>query len=226
MLVIGASGGAGATTLALGLALALARASRRPTLLELDLLKGGLDVALGVKADRGLADLLPVADELGAEHLAPVAYPHASGMSVVFASGAPGDARRWSDAAGRLVAVASAAGGPVVVDGGAGLCSASAAVAGLGAEILVLTPPSVIGARRARVLLDALGAAGGRLVVGPPLGREDLGARATGLAVGAPVLAALPRSPREARDLGTGRWPRGRRAPLATAIARLAEALG
>src|SRR5262249_43051696 len=74
--VIGASGGAGATTLALGVALHLAMTSRHPTLLELDLVKGGLAAGLGIDADRGLHDLRPVADELKPEHLARVAYPH------------------------------------------------------------------------------------------------------------------------------------------------------
>lgn len=223
--VIGASGGAGATTLALGVALHLAMTSRHPTLLELDLVKGGLAAGLGIDADRGLHDLRPVADELKPEHLARVAYPHRAGMSVILAPGPSRDAGEWDGAAiGRLVVAASAGRKPVVVDGGTGLTFTSAAASRTAAHVFVVTTPSVVGASRARAVLDGL-VAPGRLVVGPPLGREDLGDRATGLAVGVPVASALPRSPGEAHDLGSGRWPRGRRLPLATAIARLAEGL-
>jgi hypothetical protein len=93
--------------------------------------------------------------------------------------------------------------------------------------VLLVSPACHAGARRARRLAAELPGARARLISTPPRCPPDqeLGARALGLAVGMEVRASLPRVEREAAELGAGRWPRGRRAPLARSIAALAEGL-
>ena len=112
--------------------------------------------------------------------------------------------------------------GQVVVDAGAGLARAGLAAAARAGGVLLVCPPTLAGARRARRLLDALATrgAGGRsaLVVGAGPGGGELGARALGNAlVGVDVVGEVPWARREARRaqrgavaIGARRRPRGR----------------
>jgi pilus assembly protein CpaE len=228
VLVIGAAGGCGASTLAGALALAWARAGRPSRLIELDLERGDLAGAWGIPAERTVADLLPVLAELGPEHVERAAYVHPSGCSLLLAPACPGAGQPWDEATTALLLSVAARGGPCVVDGGAGLSAPAAAAASV-ASVLIACPPSLAGARRARRLAQALGAAGcesaPRLIVAPARGEPELGARALAGAAGLAVAAVLPRSDREAASLAAGVWPNGRRTPLARVAATLAAEL-
>jgi pilus assembly protein CpaE len=228
VLVIGAAGGCGASTLAGALALAWARAGRSSRLIELDLERGDLAGAWSIPSERTIADLLPVLAELGAEHVERAAYAHPSGCSLLLAPAFPGAGQPWDEAATALLLSIAARTGPCVIDGGAGLSAPGAAAAAL-ASVLITCPPSLAGARRSRRLAQALAVAGcetaPRLVVAPARGESELGARALAGAAGLPVAAVLPRSDREAARLAAGVWPDGRRTPLARVVAALADEL-
>lgn len=225
--VVGAAGGCGASTLAGALALHRARAGAAVWLVELDVDRGDRAEAWDLAPERTLADLAAVADELDAGHLARAAHEHDTGVRLLLAPGEPGTAGAWAPAATeRLLSAARdavAAGGWVVADAGTGLGPRAAAAADLADVTLVVCPPTIAGARRARRIAEA---APGRcaLAVAGPAGQE-LGARALARAVGAPVAAELPWEPREASRLSVGRWPSGRRTCLAAAVGALAETL-
>lgn len=224
VIVLGAAGGCGASTLACGLALAWARAGRPPYLLELDLERGDLAGELGVVPERGLGDLVPVAGELAPDHLRQAAFPHASGMAVVLASGRPGAGAGWGGPAlARLMRVAAEQ-RPCVVD--AGPTVPPPAVLAEATTVLLVAPRTIGGARRARRLAGACAGTPTRLVAAPPRGvpEQELSPRGLGLAAGMEVCASLPCAERDAADLAGGRWPRRRRAPLGDAAAALAEA--
>lgn len=232
--VVGASGGCGASLVGGALALVWARGGDATWLVELDPDRGDLAAAWDAAPSRTLADLVSVADELVARHVRQAAHEHPSGVLAVAAAPAPGCGEDWTAArADALAGAAMAAAGPggrVVVDAGTGLRARAAAVAGRAADTLVVCDPTLSSCRRARRIVEALAAPGGRagrcgLVVGRRPGRGEIGTRALGRAVGAEVLAELPWSEREAAAIGAGRWPRGRRRGLARALEGLAEAL-
>lgn len=227
--VVGACGGCGASLVAGALALRWAADGSRPWLVELDLERGDLAGAWDLPADRTIADLAAVASELDARHARAAAIPHPSGVHVLAAPGRPGGAAAWDDAAVlRLVAVVSAE-GRTVVDAGAGLSPVAAAAAEGAGGVLVVCPPTLAAARRARGVLAGLAERGagarGALVVARGPGRAEIGARALGRALGANVVAEIPWLEAEARDIGAGRWPSGRRRRLRAAVEGLAEAL-
>jgi pilus assembly protein CpaE len=84
--VLGAGGGVGTTFVATHLADAFARAARPTTLVDGCLAAADLRCALGGEDDaRSIADLVPVAAELSAAHIAGVVEQHARGFSVLHA---------------------------------------------------------------------------------------------------------------------------------------------
>jgi pilus assembly protein CpaE len=230
LVVAGAAGGCGASTLAGALALCWAAAGARPWLLELDLERGDLAGAWDLPLDRTIADLAPVAAELDEDHLRAAAFPHPTGVVLLPGPGRPGASTAWEPAGLARLVDAAAGAGQVVVDAGAGLGRAGMAAAGRAGGILLVCPPTLGGARRARRLLEALGATGaeGRaaLVAGGAPGHRELGVRALRRALGANVAGELPWAPGEAAELAAGRWSPGRRRPLHHAVERLAEAIG
>ncbi len=223
--VAGACGGCGASTLSAGIALAWACAGAQAVLAELDLERGDLAGAWGIPADRTLADLVAVAEELGPGHLDQVAHPHASGLMVLLAPGRADAAAPWRGAPAGRLAAALGARGPWVADAGPVLDGPAAGAAAAAGRVVVVAPPSVAGARRARALAARLAALGGPdpgLVISGAAGAGDLGDRALGRAAGLEVVARLPRDPRGAGELAAGRLPR--RGPLVREVERLAEA--
>jgi MinD-like ATPase involved in chromosome partitioning or flagellar assembly len=228
VLVIGACGGAGSTLLAGGLALSAAAAGRPPQLLELDLDRGDLAGAWGVPCDRTLSDLLPVAHELRVAHVRHARHTHSSGVGLLLAPGHPGAGDDWTaEAVGSLLPTLAGE-GDVIIDGGSGLSPASRVAAHHVDAILVVTPPTLSGARRSLRLCEALASAGAqcpRLVVNRGTGGADLGNDAVGVAIGAPVMAVMPYTVREAIELTAGRRPRARRGGLVEVFDAIAEAL-
>lgn len=234
VLVLGASGGCGASTLAGALALAWQRERSGAWLAEIDTRRGDLAAAWDLPGHRTLADLAGVAAEIGPQHVRAAAESHPSGLAVLVAPSTPGgDAWADADAGERLTrALATAAGpdGRCVIDAGPGLSELAWGAARAASSVLVACAPRVAAARRARALVEALASeagppACGLVVVAGP-GRAEIGARSLERATGLVVRAELPWSPAEAAELGAGLWPRGRRRPLRTAAMGLAEACG
>lgn len=227
VLVIGACGGAGSTLLAGGLALSAAAAGRPPQLLELDLDRGDLAGAWGVPCDRTLGDLLPVAHELRSAHVRHARHTHRSGVGMLLAPGRPGAGDDWTEEAVGSLLPAVGGEGDIVIDGGSGLTAASRVAAHHADVILVVTPPTLSGARRSLRLCEALASAGAqcpRLVVNRGTGGVDLGDAAIGVAIGAPVVAVMPYAVREAVDLAAGRRPRPRRGGLVEVFDAMVDA--
>jgi len=226
--VVGAAGGAGASTVACGLAMAWAARREAVWLVDLDGARGDLAAGWDLPATRTLADLAGVAGEVDRAHLARAASPHPSGVRVVASAGVLAGADPWDAAAAAAVCGALCAAGAVVADV-AGDGPPARAMVARADSILLVCPPALDAARRAARLMegwrhgprhDRVG-----LVVAHRGGAPEIGARALGRTLGAPVVARLPRSGREARSLRAGVWPAGRRARLTRAIAALSEAL-
>ena len=227
VLVVGASGGCGTTVLAGGIGLAWARSGRTGCLMELDVEHGDLAGGWDVPADRTLDDLLPVVDELGGRTLRQAAFPHASGLWILLGPARPGAHTDWAPPAPRLVAAASRL-ASIVADGGAGLGATARAALEAASGVLVLAPATVAGARRARRLGEHLARTDAPVTTALVVRRgpsDELRGRAVSRASGLDLAGELPWRPREAAELGAGRWPSGRRARLAPAIAALAEGL-
>ena len=206
-----------------------AAAGGRPWLLELDLERGDLAGAWDVPADRTIADLVPVAAELDGGHLRAAALPHPSGVSLLPGPGAPRAVNAWDDAGLARLVDAAAGEGQVVVDAGAGLGRPGLVAAERGGGVLVVCPPTLAGARRARRLLDALAARGAdrraAVVVSAGAGaRRDRRPRAREGARRQRRRRAALGAPR-GMELSAGRWSPGRGRRLHRAVERLAEAI-
>jgi pilus assembly protein CpaE len=229
VVVLGASGGCGASTVAGALALCWAVEGTRPWLVELDLERGDLAGAWDLPRERTVADLAPVAAELDAGHVRAAAFPHPSGVVVLAGPGAPGAEAGWDRSSIHRLVEVVAGQGRVAVDAGPGLSPVAAAAVERAGRILVVCAPTLAAARRSRRLIEAAAERGaeGRtaVVVAQGPSRAEIGARALGRALGASVAAELPWAHADAGELGAGRWPSGRRRPLRAAVERLAEAL-
>lgn len=166
--VVGASGGLGASTLALAVGRRLAATGPASVVVDLDLLRGGLEVTAGVEhlPGRRWDDLRHVRGRVAPEGLLPV-LPHEDGCHVLSArGGAPPD---LPGAAVRDV-LTSLAGGParLVLD----LPASSPALE----HVLALDPLVVlVTALRTRALADADAAVSRFLGSGPaPSGGPDV----------------------------------------------------
>ena len=218
LILIGAAGGCGTTTLATGVALSVVRGGAACLLLELDLVRGDLAGAFGVPGDRTIADLEVVSDELSASHVRAAAYPHRSGMKVLFAPGGSGPGPWDRDRTARLVAAAGEC-GQTVVDAGGGWSESVLGAVQAGVRPVVVMPATRGGARRAATIAQHLPADGrGVLVLSRVRGSNELGMRAAERIVGLPVIGELPDASTEAESVSVGRWPTKRRGRLARAI--------
>lgn len=220
--VVGGAGGMGASTVAAALAICAARRDGRVLLVDLDLVWGDLHGAWGIPRDRTLHDLAPVIDELTAEHLAVVTTPPVDGVSLLLSPGSAHAAQQWSGAmVERLLGVA-AGGGCVVIDAGRAAPEHLAAAAGLADRIVVVATPSMRGARGAAAVLSELGPAS-VLVANHIARHEEIGLRAFARICGARPIVEVPRRPRDAELLASGRTPRGHRQPILAAIDQILD---
>lgn len=216
LVVLGASGGCGATTVAIGSALAIQRSGGSAVLVELDFARGDLAGGFGVPRDRSIADLEGVADELTEAHVLAAAFPHRSGMRVLFAP--PPSAATWGRSAAALLVSASAASGHVVADLSCGLTDAAFGAIDQGATPVIVSSATRAGARRAAAFVEALAECECAFLLSRAGGAKELSARAAERMVGLSVAAELPDSKGEADALAAGRWPTKRKARLAGAI--------
>ncbi|MFG2797642.1 AAA family ATPase [Streptomyces pseudovenezuelae] len=157
--VSGAKGGVGATTTAVQLALA-AQASGRPTaLLDMDLQTGDIASYLDVQFRRSVVDLASITD-ISPRVLADAVFAHDTGLALLLA---PGEGERGEEvterAARQIVSALRSRYEVVVVDCGAQLSGAGAAVVEMADTALLVTTPDVVavrGAKRAVRMWDRL----------------------------------------------------------------------
>jgi Flp pilus assembly CpaE family ATPase len=202
--VTGARGGAGATFVATHLAAAYADRGASCVLVDLDLEFAGLSAALGVGWSdpvRTLSDLVPVAAELGPEHVRDAVLAHPRGFGILLAPRAEPDGPSAEVTPGLCVAsVALLAGDvdviilhlPRTVDA---LTRAAIRMADQTLVVTTLDLFSLYGARRT-VAAFGLDLAGGRgsVVVNEP-GRSSLGIGEVERVLGARPFAAIHSDP-------------------------------
>jgi hypothetical protein len=220
VVVAGAAGGCGATTLACAIALGQAQGADGPVLVGAGALPGGPSDLWGVPAARTLDDLLPLGDEIGPGHIAQVMHSHASGARVIVGPRSPGSAAAWQgDALQALVGGIAASGAWVADVGGAGTPLAFALAAC--ARLAVLVVPARVGAvGQAARLIEGLAPARIAVVASPLPGAGDLSARAMRRALGDLPVIAMPPDRRGAADVMAGRMPSRR--GLARTVTELA----
>ncbi|MGW0595776.1 AAA family ATPase [Streptomyces sp. NPDC002776] len=148
--VSGAKGGVGTTVVAIQLALA-AQASGRPTaVLDMDLQTGDLASYLDVQFRRSVVDLAGISD-ISPRVLADAVFRHDSGLALLLA---PGEGERGEEvtdrAARQIVSALRARYEVVIVDCGAQLSGAGAAIVEMADTALLVTTPDVIGVRGAK----------------------------------------------------------------------------
>jgi pilus assembly protein CpaE len=226
--VLGATGGVGATLVACGIALGCATLGTATALAEFDLERGDIAGAWGVPPERTLDDLTAVIDELVPSHVEMVCHPHPSGVSLLLAPRRARAAASWDEQATRLLLQGTRMLGAVVVDAGASLGPHVEEACHQAQRIVMVAAPTLAGARRARALesiLDSWTVRGEQcLVVNRGVGRDHLSARGFARAVAREISAELPRSPADADAIESGRWPTGRaRRTIRTALGTLID---
>lgn len=157
--VSGAKGGVGATTAAIQLALAAQASGRTTALLDMDLQTGDVASYLDVQFRRSVADLATITD-ISPRVLADAVFPHDTGLALLLA---PGEGERGEEvterAARQIVSALRSRYEVVVVDCGAQLSGAGAAVVEMADTALLVTTPDVVavrGAKRAVRMWDRL----------------------------------------------------------------------
>jgi pilus assembly protein CpaE len=148
--VSGAKGGVGTTLAAIQLALA-AQASGRPTaLVDLDLQTGDVASYLDIQFRRSVVDLAAITD-ISPRVLADAVFRHDTGLALLLA---PGEGERGEEvtdrAARQIVGALRSRYEVVVVDCGAQLSGAGAAVVEMADTALLVTTPDVVAVRGAK----------------------------------------------------------------------------
>ncbi len=224
-IVVGASGGLGASSLSLAVGRRLAATGPPSVVVDLDLGGGGLDVSAGVEhlPGRRWPALADVRGHLDAEVLL-ASLPQEEGCRLLSAGGP--SSRRVPDRAVADVLASVATHGRLVVD--AGRAPPPAEVLALGPLVLLVTSVRTRGLADADTRLQALLSACDGLGRPPDVRLVTRGAApARGdvlddvvAHLGASHLSHLPDDPRVARDAERGLWPgTGRNALRSTADA-------
>lgn len=225
--MVGAAGGSGASLLAGGLALSWVQSGRDPLLVDLDLERGDLADRWDLPRERTLGDLVAVAQEVDARQLERASVRSAAGVRVIAAPGGLSVGRSWDEPTAARLCAALGAQGDVVFDApGAG--APMRAAIGVCRAVVMVCPATLAGVGRAARLLEDARADGwdDRVAFVLALGRRSqVSERAFGRALGVSVIASLPWSEHEAREIAGGRWPTGRRRPLTDAIRELGEVI-
>ncbi|MGW1805106.1 P-loop NTPase [Streptomyces sp. NPDC002078] len=148
--VSGAKGGAGATLAAIQLALAAQASGRATALVDLDLQTGDIASYLDIQFRRSVVDLAAITD-ISPRVLADAVFRHDTGLALLLA---PGEGERGEEvtdrAARQIVSALRSRYEVVVVDCGAQLSGAGAAVVEMADIALLVTTPDVIAVRAAK----------------------------------------------------------------------------
>ncbi len=162
VVLVGAKGGVGTTTIATHLALSSARndPTRRVCLVDLDIAKGDVPLYLDAQHRRTILDLAPVAHDLSPRSIADALYQHPSGLSVLLAPTEGEFAERLTGLqVSTILAGLRQRHDVVIVDAGAVIGEASAAAIEQADEVFVVTTPdvpSLRGTRRAVEMWERL----------------------------------------------------------------------
>ncbi|MBD0843105.1 CpaE family protein [Streptomyces sp. TRM68416] len=157
--VNGAKGGTGATVVSVQLALAAQASGRSTALVDLDLQTGDIASYLDVQFRRSVVDLATITD-ITPRVLADAVFRHDTGLALLLA---PGEGERGEEvterAARGIVSALRTRYEVVVVDCGAQISGAGAAVVEMADTALLVTTPDVVavrGAKRAVRMWDRL----------------------------------------------------------------------
>ncbi|WP_406007018.1 P-loop NTPase [Streptomyces sp. NBC_00637] len=148
--VSGAKGGVGATLTAVQLALAAQASGRSTALVDLDLQSGDIASYLDVQFRRSVVDLAAITD-ISPRILAEAVFRHETGVALLLA---PGEGERGEEvtdrAARQIIGALRSRYEVVVVDCGAQLSGAGAAIVELAERALLVTTPDVVAVRAAK----------------------------------------------------------------------------
>lgn len=219
VVVMGATGGCGATTFACALALARCQAGQAVLLVDLDAHGGGPAALWGIPATRALDDLRALGDHLDAAHVEHLVHRHPSGVDVLAGAREPGALFGWTDEAVDVVSGYVGSRASWVVDAGRGDTALARALARRAEQVVLIAPRTVQGARRGSIAaraVDGLRVAG--VATDMPAG-ERVPERALARALGMGVVASAPRDDRAAARVCDAQPVRGR--GLARAVAAL-----
>ncbi|ANP49160.1 pilus assembly protein CpaE [Streptomyces griseochromogenes] len=148
--VSGAKGGVGATLAAIQLALAAQASGRAVALVDLDLQTGDIASYLDVQFRRSVVDLAAITD-ISPRVLADAVFRHDTGLALLLA---PAEGERGEEvtdrAARQIVSALRSRYEVVVVDCGAQLGGAGAAVVEMADTALLVTTPDVVAVRAAK----------------------------------------------------------------------------
>jgi len=210
VVVAGATGGCGVTTLACAIALGHAQGADRPVLVGAGACPGGPSDLLGVPAARTLDDLLPLGDDLGPGHIAQVTHSHASGVQVIVGPRSPAAAAAWQGQPLQALIAGIGASGTWVADAGCGGTALAMALAALANLAVVVVPGRVGAVGHAARLIESIGPGRIAVVASPLPAAGDLSARAMRRALGDLPVVGMPVDRRGAADVMAGRAPSGR----------------
>lgn len=159
LVVTGAKGGVGASTVALHLSLLARQASPglRVCLVDLDLQHHGLRHLLDMNGRRTILDLVPVAENLSARHVEEALFAHHSGVKILLA---PQDGERGDDvdsnATRHILGALRGQFDLVIIDAGSVVTEAGAVAMDLADDLVMVVTPDVPALRAAREKIDLM----------------------------------------------------------------------
>ncbi len=219
VVVTGATGGCGTTTLACAIALRHAQAGGSPVLIGAGADYGGPSDLWGVPAARTLDDLLPLGSDLTPVHISHIIHSHASGVGVIVGPRSPGAAAAWEGDMLDALVEGATGGHEWIADLGRAGTPLAHALAARADHVVVVVPARVECMAQASHLIGRMGNARTSAMWSPLPAAGDLPVRAMRRALGDIPVIVMPSDRRGAADVMAGRLPSRR--GLGRAIAEL-----
>lgn len=225
--VYAARGGAGATFVSTHLSAALARRGRRCVLVDLDRQFADVSAAIGVPLEedvRTIADLAPLGEEIGRQHVEEVLWEHPAGFSALLAPPELLPSRRAAETYRAAITAVRQTCDQVVLDVPRALDEVSTAALEGADRTLVVLGLDVLSFRDAKRAIEAVDVGDRVEFVVNRAGRSEIAPRDVERVFGRPVIGVIPsdRAVTSARDHGRLVPMRGR---VGRAIDRLARRL-
>jgi MinD-like ATPase involved in chromosome partitioning or flagellar assembly len=221
IVVIGATGGCGATTIACAIALH-GRGEATPLLVDADPHGGGPAALWGIDATRHLDDLAGLGGDIGTEHVAHLVHGHPCGIDVL-AGGGPGASGVLDDArTAHAIAAHAASRRAWVADCGRGDTAVCESLVSRAGRVVLVVPRSLQGVARAGSAIIGLAGRPVLVAAGEIPGARGIGVAALTRALGVVEAVPVRRDDRGAVAVASARPPRGR--GIAKAVALLVHA--